>query len=549
MTARQILYRPRRLISPRALAAGTRIQNPEHWRPVASGLGVDCAPQSGPTPPPETTAEFTFVGHRRSFRDEQDFWRPGDEGLLFAFHLHGFAELARYASTERNLQHDAFWGQVIASWLEHEGQPQLPAWHPYPMSGRIVSWCSSLSRGHWPDSLQQQMLCSLVRQAAVLARSIEHDIGGNHVLRNATALTFAGVCLGDASLERAGLVLLRKELPRQILADGGHEERSTAYHRAVLSDLVDVEILLERASRPIPKWLETTKEDMTTWDRAMRGPDGRLPLLNDAWEGPAESSEHARDAVTILRPTGYVVLRHAADQAILDVGAIAPAHLPPHAHADALSFVLWVDGRPLITDPGSFAYTGPHRTSYRSTASHNTLELDGFDQCELWGDFRAAFMPHVELCEVRADDDVIVVVGCHDGYGRLRDPVQHRRTFCWLPGDGLVVIDELLSKQSHQVRSCLHLAREVCVRDGWIQAICPLVLGPGPRYAIRSGSHSPYIGQSAPTEVIERVLEAAPRVPFGWSLLRAGAKAVLEGRSLLVQRVNGQTFTLDVRAG
>lgn len=548
MTARQLLHRPRRLIPPAVRAWGTRSQHPQDWRPLAGGLGVDRAPQSGPTPPPETTHEFTFVGRSRPFSTGQAFWRPGDDGLLFAFHLHGFAELSRYASAERTTEHDAFWTQVIASWLQHEGQPRLPGWHPYPMSGRIVSWCAALSRGEWPVPLERQMLRSLVRQAAVLRRSIEHDIGGNHVLRNATALTFAGICLGDASSQRSGLALLRKELPRQVLADGGHEERSTAYHRTVLADLADIETLLQRVSRPIPHWLKTTMKDMTAWDRVMRGPGGRLPLLNDAWEGPSEPSERPHDAVTILRSSGYVALRHAADQAILDVGPVAPAHLPPHAHADALSFVLWADGRPLITDPGSFAYSGPQRRAYRSTASHNTLEIDGCDQCELWGDFRAAFMPRVQLCEVRADGDVTVVVGCHDGYRRLPDPVDHQRTFCWVPGDGLVIVDELRSQRAHHVRSRLHLAPGVPMHSGRIGPIRLQVLGRGPAFAIIAGNYSPFIGQTRPTQVIERALEVDPGVPFGWSLLRPGARAVLDGRSLCVERANGQTFALDVTA-
>jgi len=548
MTARQLLYRPRRLLSPRVLASGTRLRDPGAWLPLAAGLAVDRVPQSAPAPAPETTGEYSSVGCQRRFRDEPAFWRAGDDGLLFAFQLHGFAELSRYASTEPRAEHDLFWSCVIASWLEHEGSPSMPGWHPYPMSGRIAAWCSALSRGGWPVALQQQMLRSLTRQAAVLARCIEHDIGGNHVLRNATGLTFAGVCLGDARLERRGLDLLRNELPRQILADGGHEERSPAYHRGVLCDLVDIATLLGRASRPVPKWLVSAQQQMTAWERAMRGPDGRLPLLNDAWEGPSEPSSRSRDPISVLRSSGYVVLRHAGDQAILDVGLVAPAHLPPHAHADALSFVLWADGRPLITDPGSFTYSGEERRGFRGTASHNTVEVDGLDQCELWGDFRAAFMPRVELCEIENHDDVTMVVGRHDGYRRLADPVDHQRTFCWLPEDGLVVIDELRSKRHHQIRSRLHLAPGVSARDGQVGPMRLGVLGPGPPHKVRAGRYSPFIGQAVPIEVIERPLQAGPRVPVGWALLRPGARAILEGRRLVVQRADGRTLTLEVKA-
>lgn len=546
MTARQLLHRPRRLLPPRLLALGTKPRDPSAWHPLARGLAIDSAPQSGPSPSPEATGEFAAVGHRRHFRDEPAFWCPGDDGLLFAFHLHGFSDLAGYAGTEGRAEHDSFWTRVIASWLDLAGHPSASGWHPYPMSRRIVTWCSALSRGGWPPALRQRMLRSLVQQAAVLTRSIEHDIGGNHVLHNASALIFAGVCLGDERLEGKGMALLRDELPRQVLTDGGHEERSTAYHRAVLCDLADVGTLLERGSRPLPDWLVSARDLMTTWERAMRGPDGRLALLNDAWEGPCEPGHRSRDPITVLPASGYVVLRHDADQAILDVGLVAPTHLPPHAHADALSFVLWADGQPLITDPGSFAYSGPERRRFRSTASHNTLEVDGQDQCELWGDFRAAFMPRVELCEIETHGDVTVIVGRHDGYRRLADPVGHQRTFCWLPGDGLVVVDELRAGRRHQVRSRLHLAPGITAHGARIGPMCLQALGRGPAVEILAGQYSPYIGQATATEVIERVFEAEPRVPFGWALLRPGAQAILEGRSLTVERADGRALTLEV---
>ena len=40
--------------------------------------------------------------------------------------------------------------------------------------------------------------------------------------------------------------LLRKELRRQVLPDGGHEERSTAYHRMVRHDLSEIAELADR---------------------------------------------------------------------------------------------------------------------------------------------------------------------------------------------------------------------------------------------------------------------------------------------------------------
>ncbi|MDP8909314.1 MAG: heparinase II/III family protein [Chloroflexota bacterium] len=546
MRARQVLYRLRRLVPMRLLACAVREREPWAWRPLAGGLGVDPAPHSGAVAAPEAGWCFSAVGRRRPFVDSACFWQPGDDGLLFAFHLHGFSDLARYAHSDATTAGDAFWGTVIESWLEHQSTPNLPGWHPYPTSGRIIAWCAALSRGGWPGALEARMLCSLTRQARVLGRSIEHDIGGNHVLRNAAGLLVGGICLGHGAHERRALRLLERELSRQILSDGGHEERSTAYHRAVLADVDDTERLLGRAGRGTPGWLARSRQAMRAWESEIRGPDGLLPLLNDAWEGPAAPAAPRSDLTPLLE-TGYVIVRHDDDQAVFDVGPVAPRHLPPHAHADVMSFVLWGDGRPIIVDPGSFSYSGPHRRAFRSTSSHNTVEVDGLDQCELWGDFRAALMPKVLERHIERRGTVTIVAASHDGYRRLADPVVHRRTFVWLPGDGLVIVDTLDADSPHQVRSRLHLAPGLSgssLRAGPFQAQ-PLATSTAVRTV--AGEYSPYLGVKERIEVLECAMRVRPHAPFGWCLLRPGARAAVDDGALHVVRSDGTGFVLELR--
>lgn len=548
MRLRQIVHRARRGVPLRVLAAGTHARAPATWRPLAAGLGVDPAPQSVMQETPEASGTFAFVGTTRSFVDTRDFWRAGNQGLLFAFHLNAFAELARYAASSRTDEGDAFWGSVADSWLTHVGEPARPGWHAYPLSGRIIAWCASLSAGGWPADLEQRLLSSLVRQAQVLARSVEHDIGGNHVLRNACALTFAGVCLDDVGLERRGSALLHRELRSQLLSDGGHEERSTAYHRAIRADLDDVAVLLERAHGTAPRWLEQARERMAAWELAMRGPDGKLPMLNDAWEGPARTPVPDREPQTILRESGYVVLRNASDQLIVDAGPVAPRHLPPHAHADVLSFVLWGDGGPLIMDPGAFTYAGPERAAFRGTAAHNTVEVDSLDQCVLWGDFRAGFMPHAPRLQVDSHDDVVVVVARHDGYRRLEDPVEHERWFCWVPNDGLVVVDVLHAARAHRATSRLHLAPGVgLASDDRIGPFALRALGVGPAHTVVQGRYAPHLGEQVAIDVVERSSTMKPGVVSGWSLLRRGAHAALDGRSLTLTRRTGHRVIIELR--
>lgn len=255
----------------------------------------------------------------------------------------------------------------------------------------------------------------------------------------------------------------------------------------------------------------------------MRGPDGALPLLNDAWEAPRRSSR-AREPVSRLDESGYLVFRHKGDQAVFDVGPVSAPHLPPHAHADVLSFVFWAEGSPLVVDPGSYAYTGPWRNHFRGTAAHNTVEVDGIDQCELWSDFRVAFPPSVRLAETRDERGVVVTAASHDGYHRLPDPVEHHRAFVWLPGTGVVVVDRLRARQSHGVRSRLHLAPGVrFTPTSGVRDFDVLPLGGGDVHRA-DGEYSPFLGKKVPIDVLEDVRTVAPDTPFGWSLLRKGAR-------------------------
>ena len=526
LSPRQIVHRPRRAIPPRLLALGLADEEPPSWRPLAAGTGRISAPQSGPTDPPHRNGAFTAVGVAREV-GRADLWvSTGPEDLLFSFTVHGFDELPLYLAGERDRAGDAFWTEVVDDWLRRCSRPSTPAWHPYPLSRRIVAWCAALSAGGWGPALEAAMRRSLGRQIRYLRRCVEHEVGGNHVLENAIALVIGGECLGLTAAGRQGRRLLLRELPRQLLDDGGHFEGSPSYHRQVLDRLLDARTVLERAKAPLAE-LDAACRDMAGWLSGVAGPDLRLPLLNDGWEGPPVGSRV--DEPLTMTANGYAVLRHGPDQAVLDVGPLGPPQLPAHVHADALSFVLWADGSPVVVDPGSGSYHGQVRRWSRATGSHNTVEIDGEDQCVFLGDFRAARLPGVVCERVERRDDAVVLAASHDGYCRLSDPVHHRRVFCWLPGDGLVIVDALHARDRHRSRSRLHLADEhpSSVRIGPLFD-APLVRG--------TGRVAPYLGAFSSCTVLEQATDTAERAVQGWSLLRSEAEISRDGDEVSVNR-------------
>lgn len=520
----QLAGRIRRLIPPAVLATGCDRGTPASWRPLRARLLRDDAPQSGPTTPPHEDGRFVAFGHERQ-ADRLDLWTDAGDGLLFLFHLHGFSDLFDFALSEEVTDARAlFWAQLTDRWLLLHVRPSLPAWHPYPTSERLIAWCVALSRlPQWPAALRDRVAREIWRQACYLRRSFEHDIGGNHVLQNAVALCFAGAVLPTSRLSAVGIRLLEREVRSQFLPDGGHEERSTSYHRRLLRQLENVRAVLDEDGDGAPGWLGEAIERARDWQGALAGPDGTVPMLNDAWEGPAIGGPR-RERMTILKESGLLVLRNGTDQLIIDSGQLCPPHLPPHAHADALSFVLWWDGAPLLVDPGAFAYTGPCRDAFRATSAHSTVAVDGDDQCVFWGDFRASRLPHVRFERPEQIGDVVVVRASHDGYRRLRDPVVHQRTFAWLPGDGVVIVDLLTCRATHRIESALRAAPGTKVaadRVGPLR-VRALRTAAAPLPEVVAMPYAPFLGTLLEAQALRITRSVQPHEPFGWSLLREG---------------------------
>ena len=265
--------------------------------------------------------------------------------------------------------------------------------HPYVVSTRAGNWIAAMSLR--PELATAEAVDSLRRQLAFLERNVEDEILGNHVIRNARALVLGGHAFGDERLLDRGRKLLERELPEQVLPDGGHYERSPVYHLVVLRDLLELQAAGEA-------WLEPTTERMRRFAAALSRPDGRPALFNDGGLDLAPELELPEPprGLSLFPETGYAVWRDERLWLAFDCGPPAPDFLPAHAHADALSFQLWRDGRPVVVDPGTYTYEpGPDRNWFRSTRAHSTVAVDGRDQFEVWGAFRSGALPHAELLE------------------------------------------------------------------------------------------------------------------------------------------------------
>ena len=196
-------------------------------------------------------------------------------------------------------------------------------------------------------------------------------------------------------------------------------------------------------------------------------------LLGRASDGvPERSGVHKGSPSVAFPASGYYQLQSNRgknsislffDCAELGYGAIAA-----HGHADALSFTLRAHNEYLLIDPGTYDYfTYPAwRDYFRTTAAHNTVAIDGLDQSDMQGPFMWGKRATARCLEWKADERQSTVIGEHDGYARLADPVVHRRTLT-LSHDSFQcsVVDRLIARGDHLVRVYFHLGPLCEVRD------------------------------------------------------------------------------------
>jgi hypothetical protein len=146
----------------------------------------------------------------------------------------------------------------------------------------------------------------------------------------------------------------------------------------------------------------------------------------------------------VFPDTGYVVIRDPqATGLVFDVGAHGYLN-GGHAHADALAITLDVHGRPLLVDPGTATYTmsATLRDRMRSSASHNTLTLDGASSSQPAGPFHWRTSADARLEAWRGNAGFAWAEGAHDGYPAAR----HRRSIVQIAGGGTLIVDEVVGR-------------------------------------------------------------------------------------------------------
>ena len=411
---------------------------------------------------------LTFLNRREAVGFPPD-WRAAGTPKLWRYNLHYHEFLEGLAFEPAR--------DVVLDWIaRHRPGAGQVGWEPYPLSLRLSVWCAVFLGPHRARTLadarfRDLLWASMAEQADLLRARPERHLLGNHLLENGAALALAGSLFDHPAARRwlgAGRRILERELPEQILPDGGHCERSPMYQARALHVLRRLEAAgsdgLRALAAPCAARLAAALAVLTH-------PDGGIALLNDSAFGVAPAVDATDNAAPegpfALPDTGYYGARTGAGHYVVcDAGPLGPDYQPGHGHADLFSFELSLHGTRVVVDSGVATYErGPLRDYCRSTRAHNTVEIEGQDQAELWGAFRVGRRPRPEDIVWRRRGGGFELSARHGGYRHLPGRPVHARTFRWRPQGSLEILDRIDAQRPVRAVARLHLHPDCGIAD------------------------------------------------------------------------------------
>ena len=410
--------------------------------------------------------DFCFVNQWESSSWPPE-WDDQDRPKLWAYNLHYFDWIFTLEFADATI--------AITDWIEHcRPSRHTSGWEPYPTSLRIINWLGyfALSPSHresltpqWRDALWN----SLALQTDWLSRNLERHLLGNHLFENGVALCLMGsVYTGDRADRwyALGRKVIDRELKAQFGADGMHVELAPMYHVRMVYLL---QLLCQFGRDELRESCQPVSRRARKALAVMTHPDGEIALFNDSVLGVYHRSDELIDPMTTsgrlecgpleLPEAGYFGYRSPeGDYVMVKAGMIGLNYQPGHAHGDLFSFEMSVRGRRIFTDTGIGAYVpGDARALTRSTAAHNTVEIEGEDQADFWDCFRVGRRPKIvtRTWEPREKGFLLDVV--HDGYERLpcRARCRRRLSLCMETRE-FRICDELTAR-SFPVAYCIYL--------------------------------------------------------------------------------------------
>lgn len=367
-------------------------------------------------------------------------WEGGDDPLwAYTLHYHGWLS---HPSCDLEVGRT-----TMLDWIEEHRQGV--GWEPYPTSLRLLHWIGWLGKHNASlhASALETILASVCAQMQHLEMHQEVHLDGNHLWTNCAALAAAAFAFDGAvprRMRRNALTRLWAVVSDQLLADGVHGERTPSYHCLLAEQLALVVALAAPAAPGLVDPLRRAFERMCDATVAFTHPDGDVALWGDSQLGGVVTPRRLVTRRGIEAPTGDATAPSAgfarrtwgAFTLLWNQGGLGLPYQVGHIHADCGAIELSIADTRVLVDAGVGTYVdGDDRRYSRSTRAHNTVEVDGRDQHELWMSHRIGGRAELDDLELAGDRLAVRIAG----YGT---DARHSRIVS-RDGDAIAITDSI----------------------------------------------------------------------------------------------------------
>ncbi len=370
---------------------------------------------------------------------------------------------------------------------------------------RCVNWIYAygfLARAGAPDKLLGELKTGILNMTDYIAKHYSrYSSANNHLIVEACAIGHSGVLFRHQPWIDLAVNILTRELPLQNYSDGVNKELSLHYQSFYMEAMGLMLRLLKKNGLAVPVAWPEMLDKMCRYVADCMGGYGEIVVFGDDDEGkildlagvsgaaqPYDHTGHYRYMLGMLsvllekqytdlkaldcetlhwlfteaeiaaaetkaryqspqfccyREGGNTILR-SRDRKLLigvDHAALGFGSICAHGHADALSFQVFFEGKPVLVDPGTYIYHCclESRNAFRETRNHNTVCVDGKNQSEMLGAFLWGRKANARLEDYQEKDGTARLVMTQDGYS----PVMHKRTIAFDGNRSLTVTDEM----------------------------------------------------------------------------------------------------------
>lgn len=437
---------------------------------------------------------FVHKGYQPSYNYGKDinwqYWPVQDNELRWQLHRHKwFTPMGKAYRLTGDEKYAREWAFQYVDWIKKNPLTEVEkeeyelvsagevkgnaenvrfAWRPLEVSNRLQDQtCQFLlfvSSSAFTPQFLTEFLVNYHRHALHILGNYSDQ--GNHLLFEAQRMVYAGVFFPEfkeaAAWRESGIAILNREIKKQVYPDGGQYELDPHYHLAAINIFCKALRMADANGfrSEFPAEYVATVKNMIEFYSNICFPDYSNPCFSDAKMGDRpDEIRNYREWLKIFPDCDWIRYyategRQGAPLPHLSHGALSSGFFtfrngwkqdatvmvvkagPKgewHCQPDNGTFELWVNGRNLFPDSGSYVYAGNAevmklRNWFRRTDVHNTLTLDG-KNLETTESVTKLWQP---------EGDVQILVTENPHYKGLK----HRRSVFFVDNSYFVIVDE-----------------------------------------------------------------------------------------------------------